>query len=137
MVGGPAGRPGDRLLRAARGPRDPVTGRHGVPRELQLEPVPTVPGMNAAGKRSARARWAAHPVQWAGTITLFLSIDAEHRVGYASDLDLAPDRAPAGQLVVAPQRGDAGQPADPARVRRVGGVEAALHQGEPGLAVRP
>jgi hypothetical protein len=38
----------------------------------------------------------------------FLSIDAEHLVGYASDLDLAPDRAPAGQLVIAPQLGDPG-----------------------------
>ena len=65
-----------------------------------------------------------------------LLVDVEHALGYPSGLDLAPDRAPLRQFVVAPQRRDAGQPADPARVRRVGGVEAALHQGEPGLAVR-
>src|SRR5690348_16286858 len=61
---------------------------------------------------------------------------AEHALGYPGDLDLAPDRAPLREFVVAPQRRNAGQPAGPARVRRVGGVEAALHQGEPGLAVR-
>src|SRR5947207_6231317 len=63
-------------------------------------------------------------------------VDAEHALGYPGDLDLAPDRAPLREFVVAPQRGDAAQPAGPARVRRVGGVEPALHHGEPGLAVR-
>src|SRR5689334_25274698 len=63
-------------------------------------------------------------------------VDAEHALGYPGDLDLAPDRAPLRDFVVAPQRGDAAQPAGPARVRRVGGVEPALHHGEPSLAVR-
>lgn len=57
-------------------------------------------------------------------------------IGYASDLDLAPDRARPGEFVVAPQRGEAAQPAGPARARRVGEVEPDLHHGEPGLAVR-
>src|SRR6185437_11762004 len=64
------------------------------------------------------------------------SVDGQHALGDACDLDLAPDRALARQLEVAPQPGDAAQPATPAGVRRVGGVEAAVHQGEPGLAVR-
>jgi hypothetical protein len=38
-------------------------------------------------------------------------VDAEHALGYPGDLDLAPNRAPARELVVAPQRRDAGQPA--------------------------
>src|SRR6266705_3449861 len=63
-------------------------------------------------------------------------VDAEHALGYSGDLDLAPDRATLREFVVAPQRGEAAQPAGPARVRRVGGVEPALHHGEPGLAVR-
>src|SRR5580693_2868885 len=63
-------------------------------------------------------------------------VDAEHALGYPGDPDLAPDRAPLREFVIAPQRGDAAQPAGPARVRRVGGVEPALHHGEPGLAVR-
>src|SRR5206468_4768643 len=68
---------------------------------------------------------------------LVSSVEAEHALGYPGDLDLAPDRAPLREFVVAPQRRDARQPAGPARVWRGGGVEAALHQGEPGLAVRP
>src|SRR5436189_5482842 len=63
-------------------------------------------------------------------------VDAEHALGYPSDLDVAPDRAPLREFVVAAQRGEAAQPAGPARVRRVGGVEPALRHGEPGLAVR-
>src|SRR5207302_10554986 len=47
-------------------------------------------------------------------------VDAEHALGYSGDLDLAPDRAPLREFVVAPQRGEAAQPAGPARVRRVG-----------------
>src|SRR5215469_545602 len=63
-------------------------------------------------------------------------VEAEHALGYPGDLDLAPDRAVLRDFVVAPQRGEAAQPAGPARVGRVGGVEPALHHGEPGLAVR-
>src|ERR1700760_352311 len=63
-------------------------------------------------------------------------VEGEHALGYPGDLDLAPDRAPPREFVVAPQRGEAAQPAGPARVRRVGGVEPALGHGEPGLAVR-
>src|SRR6185369_16616477 len=63
-------------------------------------------------------------------------VDAEHALGYPGDLDLAPDRALLREFVVAAQRGQAAQPAGPARVRRVGGIEPALHHGEPGLAVR-
>src|SRR6185369_952747 len=63
-------------------------------------------------------------------------VDAEHALGYPGDLDLAPDRALLREFVVAAQRSEAAQPAGPARVRRVGGVEPALHHGETGLAVR-
>src|SRR5215831_11638121 len=63
-------------------------------------------------------------------------VDAEHGLGYPGDLDVAPDRAPLREFVVAAQSGEASQPAGPARVRRVGGVEPALRHGEPGLAVR-
>ena len=42
-------------------------------------------------------------------------VDAEHALGYPGDLDLAPDRAPLREFVVAPQRGDA---AHEARARR-------------------
>src|ERR1700755_117681 len=63
-------------------------------------------------------------------------VDAEHALGYPGDVDLAPDRALVREFVVAAQRGEATQPAGPARVRRVGGVEPALYHGEPGLAVR-
>src|SRR5260370_12004822 len=45
-------------------------------------------------------------------------VDAEHALGYPGDLDLAPDRTPLRDIVVAPQRGEAAQPAGPARVRR-------------------
>src|SRR5690242_20506574 len=60
-------------------------------------------------------------------------VGREHAGGDTGDLHLAPDRALVRQLVVAPQRGDAAQPAGPARVRRVGGVEPAVRHGEPGL----
>src|SRR5262249_44557256 len=63
-------------------------------------------------------------------------VGADHALGYPSDLDVAPDRAPLREFVVAAQRGEAAQPAGPARVRRVGGIEPALRHGEPGLAVR-
>src|SRR2546421_12963434 len=62
-------------------------------------------------------------------------VDAEHALGYSGDLDLAPDRAPLREFVVAPQRGEAAQPAGPARVRRGGGGGPALPHREPGLAV--
>src|SRR2546430_14646272 len=61
-------------------------------------------------------------------------VDAEHALGYSGDLDLAPDRAPLREFVVAPQRGEAAQPAGPARVRRGGGGETALPPREPGLS---
>src|SRR6266576_5186803 len=45
-------------------------------------------------------------------------VDAEHALGNPGDLDLAPDRTPLREFVVAPQGGEAAQPAGPARVRR-------------------
>src|SRR5262249_27090649 len=67
----------------------------------------------------------------------FSLIDGEHLLGYTGNLDVTPDRAPLREFVVAAQLGEPGQPAGPARIRGVGGVEATLGQGEPGLAIRP
>src|ERR1700750_2999619 len=89
------------------------------------------------GEPWAVAHWRARDALGAAPlIGRFSLVDAEHALGYPGDLDLAPDRAPLRELVVTPQRGEAAEPAGPARVRRVGGIEPALHHGEPGLAVR-
>src|SRR6185312_5655929 len=71
-----------------------------------------------------------------GPAALSSLVDAEHALGYPGDLDLARDRALVREVVVAAQRGEAAQPAGPARVRRVAGIDPALPPGGPGLAVR-
>src|SRR3954471_16604260 len=65
-----------------------------------------------------------------------LDVEAEHFGRDAGRLDLTPDRAPLRYLEVAAQLGDATEPADPAGVGRVVDVEPALHEREPGPAVR-
>src|ERR1700750_1108655 len=74
------------------------------------------------GEPWAVAHWRARDALGAAPlIGRFSLVDAEHALGYPGDLDLAPDRAPLREFVVAPQRGEAAQPAGPARVRRGGG----------------
>src|ERR1700750_323508 len=87
------------------------------------------------GEPWAVAHWRARDALGAAPlIGRFSLVDAEHALGYPGDLDLAPDRAPLREFVVAPQRGQAAQPAGPARVRRGGRGGTAPPHGEPGAA---